>query len=328
MLWWSSLPAVTRVFSLMIVGTFLLAIYNVATKLLLKNREVWTGRDAAATSLIMGYSSLMLFTVCVATGGPQIQSGFWWPVVATGVLNIVIQFANVRSKALEDVSLVSPISSTTPAIVILTSFIILGEFPTPLGWAGIWVMALGTYTLAIQDVWQKLAERERIRQHHRSRLAFWLSVWLAPFIALRSSTGVRWAFLSAMVGSVSLNYDGEVARRANIAFGAGCIFGITALGNLLFFGGVRQMRSLPWGYATKRMIWLALLFALLHLAINPTFRETIVPYIGTLKRLAIPFTIILAALPPLRERKSFWERLAGGILMVIGATMIGLGMVK
>jgi uncharacterized membrane protein len=324
--WYWQLSPVMRVFGLMMVGTMLLALYNVRTKLVLSNQKFWAGRDAAVATLVMGYCSLMLFVICAFTGGPQVQRGFWVPVVLTGVLNIVIQYANMRSKALEDVSLVSPISSTTPAIVILTSFIILGEFPTPLGWAGIWVMVAGTYILAIQDVWQKLAAREQARAEHRSRLGFWFSIWFAPFIALKSSRGVRWAFLSALVGSVSLNYDGEAARTANIAFGAACVFGITALGNLFFFGGLKQLQGLDMRYATKKTLWLALLFALLHLAINPTYRETIVPYVGTLKRLAIPFTIVLAALPPLRERKSFRQRLVGGTLMAIGATLIGVGM--
>lgn len=321
--WLNTIPVVWRVFTLMGIGTFLFAVYNVSTKSIFNKHQGLKNREAALTVLVMGCTSVILFVLCAFTGGPDIHGGFILAVVATGVLNIVIQFANMRSKVLADVSLVSPISSTTPAIVILTSFVILGEFPTVIGWIGIWVLALGTYALSLTDWWNQLAEQTSVQ--YRSTLGRWVALWFAPFLALTSNMGVRWALVSALVGSVSLNYDGVVARTAHIAFGAGCVFGITALGNLPLALAQRQFAGFPLRPSIKHVVWLALLFALMHLAMNPAYRETIVPYIGTLKRLSIPMTILLAYLL-IGEKKNFWGRLVGGTIMTIGATLIAFGM--
>lgn len=326
--WFWNIPVVARVFTMMFVGAFFWALYNVSMKKELNKQDIWKNRDAAITSLVMFSCSIMLFIVAMFTGGPQITSGFWFAMLATGVFNVFIQYASTRSKALEDVSLVAPISSTVPAIVIFTSFIILGEVPTFLGWLGIWVLAIGTYTIQIQDFWKKLSERKEIAKYKKSQLKLWFAVLFAPFLALRRSRGVRWAFGAALLGTISLNYDGVTARTANIAFGTACIFGITALGNLVFFALPRgEFKSLDMRYAIKTTLWPALLFALFHLAINPTYRETIVPYVGTLKRLQIPMTIILAYLM-IDERKNFRQRLIGGALMGVGAALIAIGMAR
>lgn len=324
--WFWDIPIVARVFAMMFIGTFFWAVYNVAMKKELNKQDIWKNRDAAIISLVMFLCSIMLFIVAMFTGGPQITSGFWFAMLATGVLNIFIQYANTRSKALEDVSLVTPISSTTPAIVIFTSFIILGEVPTFFGWLGIWIMAIGTYTLQIQEFWKKLSERKEIANYKNSRLKLWFAVLFAPFLALKKSRGVRWAFGASLIGTISMNYDGVTARTAHIAFGSACIFGITALGNFVFFALPRdEFKGLNMRYAIKTTLWPALLFALFHLAINPAYRESIVPYIGTLKRLQVPMTIILAYLI-IGERKNFRERLVGGMLIGIGAALIAIGM--
>ncbi len=306
-------------------GVVVLALYNVFTKKLLNNQIIWKSREAALTALITGIASAMFFVVAVATGGPQIHDGFWRAAIITGVLNVGVLYGHVRSKALEDVSLVVPISSTTPALVIVVSMFILGEFPTPLGWLGVWLLAVGTYVLNIQDFWQALAKRRQIENASQSKMAYYASIWFAPFLALRSSAGVRWAFGVALLATISLNYDGVVARTANIAFGCGCTYTIAAVGNLAIALSRREFDGLRPANTLKGVLPLAVMFVLIHLLINPAFRETLVSYVGTLKRLSIPLTIIFAYLL-VGEKKSFLGRLGGGLVMAIGATLIALGM--
>ena len=57
---------------------------------------------------------------------------------------------------------------------------------------------------------------------------------------------------------------------------------------------------------------------------NSAFRYDIVPYVGTLKRLQIPLTILFAWYF-LGERENFKGRLFGGSLMAVGAIFIALG---
>ena len=138
---------------------------------------------------VSGKWPLLAFFIC--HGRTTTFRRWLFPVLATGVLNIGIMYAKTRARALEQVSLVTPIDSTTPAIVIITAMIIIGEYPTKLGWLGVWVLVLGTYILNIQELRQKLLENTANPSWQKRLLA-----WIAPFLALRRSAGVRWAFFA------------------------------------------------------------------------------------------------------------------------------------
>lgn len=329
-------------------GAVLHALYNVFTKKVLTKE--WRERTSLLVFLHQGVASIFLFTASFATGGPEIQPGFLFPMLVTGILNIFIMLCNMRARSLEDISLVAPISSTTPAIVIITSIIINGEYPSQLGWVGIWLLVIGTYTLNIQDMKEELLDNkkkaklaEQIGVKGPGGLQQALRVYFAPFLAIKRSTGVRWAFGAVLFASISLNFDAEVARTANIGFGFGCVFGIAALGNLVIaiwrkeYRGVVQIKevlvdkTLPpsilyaqiRGVLSKTLL-LAFFYAASNYATNHAYLLDITPYVGTMKRLNIPFTIILAYYI-VGEKKSFRERFVGGLIMAIGAALISLG---
>lgn len=295
-------------------GAVFAAIYNVLTKR--TQTGDWTNRSSLLVALHLGGAAIVMFVVSAFTGGPEIQPGFLFAMATTGVLNIGIMLGKMRARALEDVSLVTPIDSTTPAIVIVTSMILLGEYPTRLGWIGIWLMVIGTYSLNIAEVQAKLAAKT-------GAASLW-QVYLAPFAALGRSAGVRWAFLAVALSTISLNYDGLVARRANIGFGFGCVFLIAAAGNMGVALWRREYRGVIPSEAFGKTWPLAIAFAATNYITNFAFRHSIVPYVGTMKRLQIPLTIILAYFI-LGEKKSFRERFVGGLLMAVGAGLIALG---
>ncbi len=306
--------------ALVAAGAVFAALYNTFTKKV--QTGDWKSRTSLLVALHQGGAGVILFLTAFLTGGPEIQPGFFWPMIATGVLNIGIMYGKMRARALEDVSLVTPIDSTTPAAVIVTSMIILGEYPSRLGWAGIWLLAIGTYVLNIQDVKTKLATRVSTSSAIGWRRT--AQIWLAPFLALGKSQGVRWAFFAVALSTISLNYDGLVARRANIAFGFACVFSITALGNLAVALWRREYQGITAKETLSKVAPLALIFAASNFITNFAFRLDIVPYVGTMKRIQIPITILFAYYL-VGEKKSFRERMVGGIIMAIGAALIALG---
>ncbi|MEX0649614.1 MAG: EamA family transporter [Candidatus Andersenbacteria bacterium] len=354
------------VVALIFIGAVLYAWSKVGEKGLLNNKEVWKPRSAAFTALNRGAAAVLLFVIASVTGGPNIQEGFWVPVLIAGVLNIGIQFAGVRARTLEDLSLVTPISSSTPTLVILVSMLFLGEYPTSLGVVGIGVVAFGTYTLQLGEAKKRVVARqllieklgraptkeeldrelkgEKLPQSEESTpnfagqkaeegLLFWIQVFLAPILSLRESAGVRWAFFGVFLACFALTADGVVARTANVAFGSAIVFGITALGNGLialarseFSGLVPQLHRQ--GIAARTLgliVFYALVYAGFTVFTNAAFRLALVPYVGSLKRLNIPLTI-LAAMIFLGERKNMWWRLAGGVIVTIGVVMINMAM--
>ena len=308
----------TTAMILVVFGALAFAFYNILSKHFQQGE--WKNRSALITALAMGTASIMMFLFSLATGGPQLSAGWLLPTIATGVLNIGIMFAKTRARALEDVSLVTPIDSTTPAVVIVTAMVIVGEYPTTLGWIGIWVLVVGTYILNIQELRQQLLEKQAVTGPAWKKE---LRVWLAPFLALNKSAGIRWAFLAVILSTFSLPCDGLTARRADVGFGFGMVFAIAALGNLALTLMRREHKGAKVGEAIRRMVALGLPIAIGTVLTGLAFRISLVAYVGTMKRLTIPMTIVLAYMF-LGEKRSFRQRIIGGTIMAIGAIIVAL----
>ena len=292
------------------------ALYNVfIRKTMNREGKSWTARVNTVTGIAGALAAILLFVFAYFSGGAQITPGWWWPIIVTGLLVGVIIFAEFKALSLEDASLVGPIAATTPAAVVVASFFILGEYPTFWGWIGINLLVIGTYVLNVQSFLEKKkASGGQIN---------WRD-WLAPFIMLSKS---RYAFLGVPFAVFSLNFEAMAVRTANVAFASGCIFAIAALLNLA--AGWRLEgpinRSVVAKLWNKELLLISILMFLSIIFANTAFRYSIVPYVGTLKRLQIPLTIILAYLV-LGEKKSFRYRFLGGtIMMAVGAALIALG---
>lgn len=289
------------------------ALYMVAKKAEFnRNGKFWNTRAALFTGLINGSASALLFLIALFYGGIGAHGNWWMPLVATALLNSVIQFANTKAYITEDASLVGPIAATTPATIIFASMIITGELPSALGWLGINLIVIGTYALNIQAYLEKRASGSRT----------WKD-WFAPFLMLTKSQGVRWAFAAALIASVSINFDALAYRRANVAFVAGCLFATVGITNLLAAWRNKEIK-IPLRKGGVTLVDLSLLVALHTGAIwlgNTAFQHGIVPYLGTLRRVQIPLVIILAYFF-LGEKANFRSRLLGGMLMTAGVVLI------
>ncbi|MEK7641206.1 MAG: DMT family transporter [Patescibacteria group bacterium] len=310
-------------YALVILGSVLIAFFNVISKKALG--DTWKNKEAIFTSILMFMTASVLFLISSLSGGMEITYGlpwhhsFWFAVITTGLLNVGIQYFNMKAKSLEDVSLVVPISASTPAVVIITCMIFLGEFPSWVGWLGIWFLVVGVYILNLQSYMEKKRAKE-------GRVT--LKDWFAPFLLFRKSEGVRWAFASVFLSVFSLPYDGMTARTGNVAFGLAIICSIVCVGTLMIALYKEEVKlsalsfRLPWKVIGVLAI-LACLWALGGGSSTCAYRYSIVPYVGTLKRLQIPFTILLAYFL-IKERTNFRDRLTGGIIIAAGAILIGI----
>jgi len=302
-------------FLLVVMGALCIALLNVFSKQAL-NRG-WEKFPALFTAFTRFLAVGFMFLFIPFVGGLELQSGWWIAVLITGALNIGIQFADVKAKSLEDVSLVSPISATTPVLLIFTSMLLLHEYPSFLGWVGVWVLVIGTYVLNMQAYAEK--------QKELNRRVSW-KVWFAPFFLLTKSTGIRFAFLSAFLATFSLNFDAMAYRSGNVMLAGACIFLIVAIANFILGSSIGELKSLRRDRSHLKiwsLVWIGLVLCLAILFSNLAFLYTITPYVGTLRRIQIPFTIILAYFL-VGERVNFRHRLVGGSIMALGAILIAL----
>lgn len=101
-------------------------------------------------------------------------------------------YGYVRALEASEVSLVAPLLSLSPMFMLLTSWLILAEFPDGQGLLGVLVVVAGTYALA-SDPGQG---------------------WLDPVRRLWRDPGCRWGLAVSAIWSVTANVD-KLAVRAS-----------------------------------------------------------------------------------------------------------------
>lgn len=297
---------------LTLAGAVLLALYRISLRKVGLLPEDARPVESVRTAAINAVAATTLFGAFLLSGQPaDIHPGFWTAVAISGTLNVFISALTIKALEKEEASLVVPIADTTPAAVVLVAMAVTGERPDRLGLLGIAFLVLGTYTLNIHELVDKL---------HAGKWS-WRS-FLAPFLALGRSAGIRLAFLASGCGVLSLSFDAVAARSAHPLFAVACIVAPSAV--------VHTGRAIAGGHAgqffdrQRRMPWLGapgFLFAGAVGIFFWSFRYLLVAYQATVKRTETVIVLVLAYLI-LNERKRFGTRAIAICAMVAGTLLI------
>lgn len=289
------------------------ALYNITIKKECVQNPEFLTRIPFFVALASGIATVLLFVTAFFTGGAQTTINWWKPVIISGFIVAGILYSEVKALSLEDASLVVPVSSATPASVIIASRIILGEQINWTGWAGIELVVVGTYILNIQSY---------LGKKRNAKIPIIWTDWLAPILRVTKSRGMRYAYLCVLLGTFGLNFEALAVRKANVAFASGCIFGIGALLNLLCTNPIKIIRVNGIGklFNKNLLIVAGCIFAGVIL-VNSAFRYEVVPYVGAVKRFQIPLTVILAYFL-LGEKENFRQRILGSSIMTAGLVLI------
>jgi drug/metabolite transporter (DMT)-like permease len=256
------------------------------------------------------------------------ETVFWLSLAGTTVVNVGIQYFNIRAFAVADVSYVKPIQGVTPGLVTLTA-IMLGEIPTPIGWAGIVLVSAGVYIHMREGatlreffnplfVWRAFGSLEGLDEKERMK-----------------RIGLKYAWGSALLGTIGLVCDGLLVRYGNPALGLSIEWGMLGVVYALFllFGIGRRGNELgPYWSRLKRhvphIVGLGVLSGLAPIILAFAFIEAPIAYVGTLKRLAIVGAVLVAifffgeARRP-EQRGILFRRVACVMIIVLGAILIG-----
>lgn len=130
-------------------------------------------------------------------GFPHIEPPFWPALFAGLVLNLLALTLYVRAIGLSPLSLTFPFLSFTPLFLILTSWLILGELPRPLGIVGILLIVAGAYAINLE----KLAEGP-----------------LSPFRSIYREKGSLLMLIVALIWSVTSNIDKVCVLKSSPLF--------------------------------------------------------------------------------------------------------------
>lgn len=299
---------------LIIVGALVAASHVVILRKLLRGIKL----DAAVVTAIRsaGASLSSLIIGFAWAGSPNIETAFWKPFAATAVLNIGIMYGQVRSLQLADASLVGPISSTMPLLVIFMSLLILGEWPTFWGRIGIVFIAFGSYVLNLQA--PKVGLPGWIARFtptsQQARVQYYLNPWLHLF----SNRGVQIALGIAYLGAIAVNFDKLATLASNPFLFTGLTFAVVSAATAL----PKRSRGV-WAIGLPAMRMVLLVGVLQGLAVslmNAGYYYGIVPYVGSLKRTSIFWTVIFAG--TFLGESHMWGRLGGALILYFGVALL------
>ena len=232
---------------------------------------------------------------------PELGERFFPALLVGGSMNIFITILYLKAIQHSDLSVTVPMVTFSPLFLLITSPIIVGEFPGYYGIAGIVCIVLGSYMLNLQAV----------------RKGFF-----APFKALIKDKGPRYMLGVAFLWSITANIDKVGIQNSHP------IFWVISISTFLFVGMVpvaylfarRDLKQLK----TKAValfpvgLFTALTLVFQMLAIN----LALVAYVISIKRTSALMVVVFGWL--IFKEKGFTQRIAGAALMLVGVLLITL----
>ena len=265
----------------------------------------------------MSAGTIFLLPVLWISGIPTIQPGFWVALLIGGSLNILAFTLYVRALKLADLSLTVPLVTLTPLFLLVTSPLIVQEWPTGADGLGVGLLVVGSYVLNLG------ADKTR-------------GIW-APLLAMAHNPGSRLMLCVAFIWSITSNFDKIGVVNSSPLFWAVSLFMAIAVGMIpfVFFSGRkrrnhrnrRNRRNL--GVVTSELVgqWqilvatgglnaIAIAFQMLALPLAP------VAQVIAVKRMSALLSVLMGHF--FFGEKGLRARLTGAAIMVSGVVIMAI----
>lgn len=246
--------------------------------------------------------SLLLFPIVIYLGIEYMSTRFLWALLASSVLQLGVILLYFKAIKRSEISVTLPLITLTPLFMLITSPIMIGEFPSTLGIFGILLIVTGTYISNISEDPKKI---------------------FAPFVSLIRNQGSRYMLLVAFIWSITANIDKIGVEETSPVYWAFSkdLLVLFYLVPILLIKSKKpwlQIRNRKWplfmvGFFKSSSV-LTQMFALQFI---------LVPYVISIKRASSVF-IILYAFLFMNERKNFRNRLIGILTIMAGLYLIAI----
>ncbi len=272
-------------------------------------------RDLAAKRVLTRENSLLFSWLIFALplpvvyaadylhGLPRPAPGFYGTLLTALPLEILAQILYMQALRLSPLSLVAPLLSLSPVFMLIIPFLLIGETISLVAGTGVLLIASGAYVLNAGAVKRGLLE---------------------PFKALLREKGAVVMCMVALLFSITATLSKKAIMLSSplhymAVYWTGIVVGMVPV---LLFAYRRTWRETLREGALKKAVIPALLFVIAVFAAAYAMSITKVTYVTTVKRLSALFSIVLGG--AVLKEESIRERLAGGMLMVIGFAFIVL----
>lgn len=255
-----------------------------------------------------GFTALLIWVLCVlvhphivfepTTVGAMIGPNFWWVLVLDGGLNALAFYCYIRAFRYSEASLVAPLMLFTPAFLIVTSPLMLGQSIPFIGVVGVLCTVVGAFFLG----------QER---------GIWRRIFSVRF--LLEDKGARYMLATAAIWSITSNLDKIGLDSAPLLLWSASINTMIALYSVVFLLALDGIPRLSGSWkalvpgTTNALGYLLQMFAL---------QTLYVPYVIAIKRLSALGTVIGSGVL-FGERTR--DRLIGTIIMLLGTMLMAVG---
>jgi len=232
---------------------------------------------------------------------PEVAEDFWIAILLSGGLNVITTILYMKAISHSDLSLSVPMVAFTPLFLLVTSPLIVGEFPNFTGVLGVMLIVLGSYFLNIKEAQKGL---------------------LAPFRSLVSQKGPRYMLLVAFIWSLSSNFDKMGVQASSPLFWAIAVnvFIAFAMIPVVFV----KVRKQPVDLLTnwKKYLPIGMLGAATLIFQMLAISLTLVAYVISIKRTSAILVVVAGSL--FFKEKGTTYRLVGSLVMIAGVALISL----
>lgn len=236
---------------------------------------------------------------------PHLGDKFYLALLIGGSLNVITSILYMKAIKHSDLSITSPMLTFTPLFLLITSPLLVGEFPKPLGLLGVLLIVFGSYVL-------------NINQRHNG--------YIAPFKTLIKETGPKLMLIVAFIWSITSNFDKIGVQNSSPIFWSIAIRVFITLGLILITIILRPSGNLTKISRNFKVLLPIGLFAALSLIFQMTaISLALVTYVISIKRTSTLMNVVAGRL--FFKEKGIKERFAGAALMIIGVLLITLSSV-
>ena len=230
---------------------------------------------------------------------PELNPVFFLAVAVTALLNIIAVYIYIKALKASPLSLSVPMLAFTPAFLLLTSAIILKEFPSLFGFFGILLIVAGAYSLNYERGNRDL---------------------LAPLKAIKRQKGPLYMLGMSFIYSITVNFDKLAVINSSPIFAAA--FVTTLIGSSLFIIALVKTKNTLHQFRINFWIFiiLGIIISFEILTIYTSFSLINVSYTMSMKRISILFGVLFGYL--FFKEKHIKQRLFSAFLMAIGAAVI------
>lgn len=287
------------------MGWFTFSLFTVffeSTKDVFSKRSLREDADEDVVSWSMRFFALpFLIPLLFFVGFPSLGKQFLIALFIGGSLDVITTILYMKAIKNSDLSVAVPMVTFTPLFLLITSPLILGEFPKFFGLIGIILIVTGSYL-------------SNIKEKRKG--------YLAPFRAILMGIGPRLMLAVAFIWSISSNIDKIGVRNSSPIFWVVAMSTFTALVMfpIMLIKSGRNRNQIQ--KSLRSLIPIGLCSAMTSIFQMTAINLTLVSYVISIKRTSVIMSVLFGYF--IFKEKGVKERLTGASIMVIGVLFIAL----